>query len=109
MIFFVDLKCLLASSSGAFVVCNRSAFGTGSPIALCLQISSSTRGTHSDAFQPESGCRADVATLGTAGSGKSTVLALLVRFYEPAGGKRMLDGNDFQNIELYSFLGFSKL
>jgi ABC-type multidrug transport system fused ATPase/permease subunit len=50
-----------------------------------------------------------VATLGTAGSGKSTVLALLVRFYEPAGGKRMLDGNDFQNIGLYSFLGFSKL
>ncbi|KAG0562857.1 hypothetical protein KC19_9G176700 [Ceratodon purpureus] len=41
-----------------------------------------------------------VAIVGTAGSGKSTVLALLVRFYEPTGGKILLDGNDLRNFNL---------
>lgn len=41
-----------------------------------------------------------VAIVGTAGSGKSTVLALLVRFYEPSSGRILLDGNDLKNFNL---------
>ena len=41
-----------------------------------------------------------VAIVGTAGSGKSTILALLERFYEPTGGRIMLDGNDLRLFNL---------
>lgn len=41
-----------------------------------------------------------VAIVGTAGSGKSTVLALLERFYEPLTGQVMLDGNNIKALNL---------
>jgi len=41
-----------------------------------------------------------VAIVGTTGSGKSTVLALLVRFYEPTGGRILLDGIDLKSFNL---------
>lgn len=41
-----------------------------------------------------------VAIVGTACSGKSTVLALLNRFYEPLSGGILLDGNDLRSLSL---------
>ncbi|XP_024383964.1 ABC transporter B family member 20 isoform X2 [Physcomitrium patens] len=42
-----------------------------------------------------------VALVGTASSGKSTVLALLNRFYEPLSGQILLDGNDLGSLNLH--------
>lgn len=36
-----------------------------------------------------------MALVGTSGSGKSTVLALILRFYDPVAGKVMIDGMHF--------------
>lgn len=41
-----------------------------------------------------------VAVVGTTGSGKSTILSLLERFYEPTGGRLVLDGNDLRNYNV---------
>ena len=43
-----------------------------------------------------------VALVGTSGSGKSTVLQLLLRFYEPSEGSILLDGIDIRKYELSS-------
>lgn len=43
-----------------------------------------------------------VALVGTTGSGKSTILSLLVRFYEPQSGVIRLDGRDIQEFTLES-------
>lgn len=37
-----------------------------------------------------------MALVGTSGSGKSTVLALILRFYDPTAGKVMIDGMSFE-------------
>ena len=50
-----------------------------------------------------------VAVVGRSGSGKSTVVKLLARFYTPTGGRITLDGKDIQGIALgdyYAHLGF---
>ncbi|XP_020247604.1 ABC transporter B family member 2-like [Asparagus officinalis] len=41
-----------------------------------------------------------MALVGTSGSGKSTVLALILRFYDPTAGKIMIDGKDIKKIKL---------
>jgi len=41
-----------------------------------------------------------VAILGPSGSGKSTIAKLLLRFYDPDGGRVMLDGIDIRDISL---------
>lgn len=43
-----------------------------------------------------------MALVGTSGSGKSTVLALILRFYEPTAGKVMIDGKDIRKLVLKS-------
>lgn len=43
-----------------------------------------------------------VAILGASGSGKSTILALLARFYDIDGGKITIDGVDIMQINLHS-------
>ncbi|MFI3214640.1 MAG: ABC transporter ATP-binding protein [Eubacteriales bacterium] len=43
-----------------------------------------------------------VALLGSSGSGKSVILALLARFYEPKSGRITIDGVDIQEINLSS-------
>ncbi len=43
-----------------------------------------------------------VALLGPTGSGKSSVVNLLARFYEPSTGKITIDGYDIQDITLHS-------
>ncbi|KAM0936370.1 putative ABC-type xenobiotic transporter [Dioscorea sansibarensis] len=42
------------------------------------------------------------ALVGASGSGKSTVIALIERFYDPNGGKVMIDGNDIRRLHLKS-------
>ncbi|KAG6520211.1 hypothetical protein ZIOFF_017249 [Zingiber officinale] len=41
-----------------------------------------------------------VALVGSSGSGKSTVIALLERFYDPLGGEIFLDGVDIRSLKL---------
>jgi ATP-binding cassette subfamily B (MDR/TAP) protein 1 len=44
-----------------------------------------------------------VAIVGGSGSGKSTVLALLERFYDPTYGRITLDGQDIRDLHLNSY------
>jgi ATP-binding cassette subfamily B protein len=41
-----------------------------------------------------------VALLGTTGSGKSTLISLLPRFYDPVSGKILIDGDDIRNYKI---------
>jgi ATP-binding cassette, subfamily B, bacterial HlyB/CyaB len=43
-----------------------------------------------------------VGIVGQSGSGKSTMMKLLQRLYEPTGGRILLDGYDVSKVELYS-------
>ncbi|KAI5083159.1 hypothetical protein GOP47_0002902 [Adiantum capillus-veneris] len=43
-----------------------------------------------------------VALVGSSGSGKSTVIALLERFYEPSAGHILMDGNDIKSFQVQS-------
>lgn len=43
-----------------------------------------------------------MALVGASGVGKSTLCALLPRFYEPEGGQILLDGHDIQDLKLVS-------
>ncbi|KAG0454102.1 hypothetical protein HPP92_025406 [Vanilla planifolia] len=43
-----------------------------------------------------------MALVGTSGSGKSTVLALLLRFYDVISGRVMIDGKDIRKLHLKS-------
>eukprot|EP00249_Psilotum_nudum_P015453 c25333_g3_i2 orf=348-4094(+) len=44
-----------------------------------------------------------LALVGASGSGKSTVIALILRFYDPVSGKVMVDGKDTKKLKLRSF------
>lgn len=43
-----------------------------------------------------------IALVGPTGSGKSTVIALIARFYDPAQGRVAIDGVDVRNVTLHS-------
>jgi ATP-binding cassette, subfamily B, bacterial len=43
-----------------------------------------------------------VGIVGPTGAGKSTLVSLLLRFYDPSGGRILLDGRDLRDIELTS-------
>ncbi|PPD80757.1 hypothetical protein ES288_D03G215300v1 [Gossypium darwinii] len=43
-----------------------------------------------------------MALVGQSGSGKSSVLALILRFYDPTSGKVMIDGRDIKKLKLKS-------
>lgn len=42
-----------------------------------------------------------VAIVGTSGSGKSTVLRLLYRFYDPQNGSVLIDGQDIRDLDMH--------
>ncbi|XP_015954693.1 ABC transporter B family member 2-like [Arachis duranensis] len=43
-----------------------------------------------------------VALVGHSGSGKSSVISLILRFYDPTSGRVMIDGKDIRNLNLKS-------
>ncbi|VFQ80889.1 unnamed protein product [Cuscuta campestris] len=43
-----------------------------------------------------------MALVGQSGSGKSTVISLILRFYDPTSGKVMIDGKDIKKLKLKS-------
>lgn len=43
-----------------------------------------------------------VAFVGPSGAGKTTICSLLPRFYEPSGGRIVIDGTDIRDLELRS-------
>jgi ATP-binding cassette subfamily B protein len=43
-----------------------------------------------------------IALVGPSGAGKTTLVSLLMRFYDPVGGKILLDGRDLRSITLAS-------
>jgi ABC-type multidrug transport system fused ATPase/permease subunit len=51
-------------------------------------------------FRVEKGKK--LALVGTTGSGKSTVIKLLLRFYEPTSGEILIDGRDIKSYEIES-------
>ncbi len=51
----------------------------------------------------EVGAGQRVALVGRSGSGKSTVLQLLLRFYDPQGGRVSADGQDLRDVRLDSW------
>jgi ATP-binding cassette subfamily B protein len=46
-----------------------------------------------------------IALVGPSGAGKSTLTALLLRFYEPSGGRLVIDGRDARAYPLHWFRG----
>lgn len=46
-----------------------------------------------------------IAIIGHTGSGKSTIIQLLMRFYEPSSGKILIDGTDIYSFTLESYRG----
>jgi ATP-binding cassette subfamily B protein len=49
-------------------------------------------------FEVQPGARVGIA--GTTGAGKSTLVSLLLRFYDPTGGSILLDGVDLRELKL---------
>jgi subfamily B ATP-binding cassette protein MsbA len=44
-----------------------------------------------------------VAIVGVTGAGKSTIVDLILRFYDPLKGRILIDGVDLRNLEIYDY------
>ncbi|WP_162901529.1 ABC transporter ATP-binding protein [Breoghania sp. L-A4] len=53
-------------------------------------------------FSLEIPARGSIALVGATGSGKSTVVKLLMRFYDPSSGRITLDGRNVRDLDLHS-------
>ncbi|MDQ6783348.1 MAG: ABC transporter ATP-binding protein/permease [Actinomycetota bacterium] len=49
------------------------------------------------------GARQTVALVGETGAGKSTVIKLLTRFYDPTAGRILVDGKDLRTLDLAAY------
>ena len=55
---------------------------------------------HSVSFTAEPG--QTIALVGHTGAGKSTIVKLLARFYDPTGGRVLIDGHDLRDVTAHS-------
>jgi ABC-type multidrug transport system fused ATPase/permease subunit len=55
---------------------------------------------HGISFAAEAG--QSVALVGHTGAGKSTIVKLLARFYDPTGGRITIDGHDLRDVTMHS-------
>lgn len=95
-----------------FEVLDRDGAITDSPNAVSLPVAPRTLGLNnlSFAYEPTRPVLRNihlsippgemVAFVGNSGVGKSTILSLLSRFFDPSGGQVELDGNDIRSIKL---------
>ena len=44
-----------------------------------------------------------IAIVGATGAGKSTIVDLILRFYDPVGGRILVDGVDLRELDIYDF------
>jgi len=56
-----------------------------------------------DGIDLDIGAGESVALVGETGAGKSTVLKLIARFYDPTGGRVLIDGHPLADLDLGSF------
>jgi len=66
--------------------------------AWVLSITTGTCSTHQPDVDLVAGTT--VALVGSSGSGKSTVVGLIERFYDPVEGRVLLDGRDIRTLKL---------
>jgi ABC-type multidrug transport system fused ATPase/permease subunit len=68
--------------------------------SVCFSYSGRTRTLDGVSFEVEPGER--VAIVGHTGAGKSTLMSLLIRFYDPKSGRLAIDGVDLRDIKISS-------
>jgi ATP-binding cassette, subfamily B, bacterial len=108
----VNLQSGLAGARRVFEVLDREAIVADAPGAVAIPLQPRTLTLSEVSFEYAAGCPVlnglnltipagiSVAFVGSSGVGKSTLLNLLPRFYDPCGGTIALDGRDVKSIKL---------
>jgi subfamily B ATP-binding cassette protein MsbA len=110
--FNFNLQTGLAGARRVFEVLDREAMVTDAPDATALPVQPRRLTFHDVHFEYSPGAPvlrglnvtipagSSVAFVGSSGVGKSTLLNLLPRFYDPSAGTIALDGRDLRNVRL---------